>query len=54
MSSPQIKHDLQIKFGSEYGIEEEQAIIEVLHKGAPTSGTYCLQFEKAFAEYCQG
>ena len=28
MSNPKIKHDLQIKFGSEYGIEEEQAIIE--------------------------
>ncbi|WP_320178478.1 DegT/DnrJ/EryC1/StrS family aminotransferase [Roseovarius pacificus] len=52
MSSPEIKHDLFIQFGSEYGPEEEQALIEVLRKNAPTSGQACLQFEKDFAAYC--
>jgi len=52
MATPQIKYDLQIKFGSEYGPEEERAVLEVLRKGAPTSGNACIQFEKDFAEYC--
>lgn len=52
MSSPRIKFDLQIKFGSEYGAEEERAVLEVLRQGAPTSGDACIQFEKDFAEYC--
>ena len=52
MSSPKIKYDLEIKFGSEYGPEEEQAIAEVLRKNAPTSGEACIQFEKDFAAYC--
>lgn len=52
MSAPPIKHDLQIKFGSEYGPEEERAMLEVLRQGAPTSGDACLQFEKDFAAYC--
>src|SRR6516225_2602852 len=52
MSSPQIKFDLQIKYGSEYGPEEEQAVLEVLRQGAPTSGEACIQFEKDFAAYC--
>lgn len=52
MSSPTIKYDLQIKFGSEYGEEEERAILDVLHQGAPTSGKACIQFEKEFAAYC--
>ena len=50
--SPEIKHDLQIQFGTEYGAEEEQAIIEVLRKNAPTSGNACIQFENDFAAYC--
>jgi len=52
MSSPQIKFDLQIKYGSEYGAEEEQAVLEVLRQGAPTSGEACIQFERDFAAYC--
>ena len=52
MSSPQIKFDLQIKYGSEYGAEEERAVLEVLRQGAPTSGEACIQFEKEFAAYC--
>ena len=52
MSTPKLKYDLQIKYGSEYGPEEEQALIEVLRQGAPTSGEACIQFEKDFAAYC--
>ncbi len=47
-----IKFDLQIKFGTEYGPEEEKAILDVLRQGAPTSGDACIQFEKDFAAYC--
>jgi len=52
MGSPKIQHGLEIKFGSEYGPEEEQAAIKVIRQGAPTSGEACIQFEKNFAEYC--
>src|SRR5947208_9324602 len=52
MSIPKIQFDLQIKYGSEYGPEEERAVLEVLRQGAPTSGEACLQFEKDFAAYC--
>jgi perosamine synthetase len=52
MSSPEIKHDLFIKFGSEYGPEEERAVLNILHQNAPTSGDACIQFEKDFAAYC--
>jgi len=52
MNAPQIKFDLQIKYGSEYGPDEERAVLEVLRQGAPTSGEACIQFEKDFAAYC--
>jgi len=52
MSTPKIRFDLQIKYGSEYGAEEERAVLEVLRQGAPTSGEACIQFEKDFAAYC--
>src|SRR5438132_5187323 len=52
MSALKIKFDLQIKYGSEYGPEEERAVLEVLRQGAPTSGEACIQFERDFAAYC--
>ena len=52
MSAPKIKFDLQIKYGSEYGPDEERAVLDVLRQGAPTSGDACIQFEKEFAAYC--
>src|SRR5437867_9851524 len=52
MSAPQIKFDLQIKYGSEYGPEDEAALVAVLRQGAPTSGDACIRFEKEFAAYC--
>ncbi len=52
MSTPKIKFDLQIKYGSEYGEEEEKAVLQVLRQGAPTSGEACIEFEREFAAYC--
>lgn len=52
MNPPKIKFDLQIKYGSEYGPDEERAVLEVMRQGAPTSGEACIQFEKDFAAYC--
>ena len=52
MIKPEIKYDLQIKFGSEYGADEERAVIDVLRQGAPTSGVQCQEFEREFAAYC--
>jgi perosamine synthetase len=47
-----IKFELESKFGSQYGTEEDAAVLDVLHKNAPTSGEACVQFEKDFAAYC--
>lgn len=47
-----IQHELESKFGSIYGPEEEAAMLEVLRKNAPTSGDACVAFEQSFAEYC--
>ena len=52
MNAPSLKYDLQIKYGTEYGPEEERVLLEVLRQGAPTSGEACIQFERAFAAYC--
>jgi len=52
MGAPEIKYDLQIQFGNEYGPEDEHAAIEVLRKNAPTSGAACIRFEEEFAAYC--
>lgn len=46
------KDELVIRLGTEYGEEEERAVMETLRKGAPTSGEACIQFERDFAAYC--
>ncbi|MFT3700840.1 MAG: DegT/DnrJ/EryC1/StrS family aminotransferase [Agriterribacter sp.] len=46
-----IKFDLEIKFGTVYGKEEEEAVLKVLRNNAPTSGDECILFEKMYAEY---
>lgn len=46
-----IKYDLEIKFGTQYGKEEEEAVLRVLRNNAPTSGDECIAFEKMYAEY---
>jgi dTDP-4-amino-4,6-dideoxygalactose transaminase len=47
-----IRYELESKFGSTYGDDEERVIVDVLRKYAPTSGSASAQFEKEFAEYC--
>jgi dTDP-4-amino-4,6-dideoxygalactose transaminase len=46
-----IKYDLEIKFGTHYGKEEEEAVLRVLRNNAPTSGDECIAFERMYAEY---
>jgi len=52
MSTSELTRDLAIRFGNEYGPEEEAAAIEVLRRGAPTSDVACRRFEEEFAAYC--
>jgi perosamine synthetase len=52
VSTPEITRDLAIRFGNEYGAEEEEAVIAVLRRGAPTSDVACRKFEEEFAAYC--
>ena len=52
MATPKLQHDLAIQFGSEYGPEDEAAVLEVLRNNAPTSGNECIAFEQEFAAYC--
>ncbi|MBS1949222.1 MAG: DegT/DnrJ/EryC1/StrS family aminotransferase [Bacteroidetes bacterium] len=46
-----IKYGLEIKFGTQYGKEEEEAILRVIRNNAPTSGDECICFENNYAEY---
>jgi len=52
MSTSELTRDLAIRFGNEYGPEEEAAVLEVLRRGAPTSDVACRRFEEEFAAYC--
>ncbi len=47
-----VKFDLQTRFGSIYGDEEKQAMLECLANDAPTSDKKTEEFETAFAKYC--
>lgn len=47
-----IQSELESKFGSMYGADEEAAVLDVLRKHAPTSGEACARFEAEFAAYC--
>ena len=47
-----IRFQLESKLGTIYGTEEEEAVLDVIRKGAPTSGENCIRFERAYAEYC--
>ena len=46
-----VVRDLETRFGSIYGPEEEAAVIECLRRGAPTSGPEVAAFQREFAEY---
>ncbi len=51
-SFPHVKHDLQTRFGSIYGDEERQAVLDCLARDAPTSASGVVEFEKEFAAFC--
>ena len=44
-------YDLEIRFGTVYGTEEEEMVLRILREKAPTCSEYCLEFEKEFAKY---
>jgi perosamine synthetase len=48
---PEVVRDLQTRFGTIYGPEEEQAIIEVLRRDAPTAGPEVAAFQREFAAH---
>ncbi|MDR3738560.1 MAG: DegT/DnrJ/EryC1/StrS family aminotransferase [Terracidiphilus sp.] len=52
MSLPKAIHELEFGHGSRYGIEEQQALLEVLGAQAPSCGPRVRQFEEAFAQSC--
>ncbi len=52
MIKPEIKHDLEISYGTTYGYEEAIALLEVLNHLAPSCGEKVKQFETEFAAYC--
>ena len=52
MEKPSVKYELEIAYGNTYGKEEADALLEVLHAGAPSCGKKVKQFETAFAAYC--
>jgi len=48
---PEVVRDLQTRFGTIYGLDEEQAVIEVLRRDAPTNGPEVAAFQREFAAY---
>ncbi len=52
-TTPATVYELEFGHGSAYGKEEEEALLEVLHHSAPSCGPKVVEFETAFAEYCE-
>ena len=52
MKTPEVVHDLEIKFGNEYGPDEEQAAVDVIRASAPSCAKKVNEFEETFAAYC--
>jgi perosamine synthetase len=50
--SPQVKYELEIGYGTTYGLEEAQALIDCLQHLAPSCGKKVKQFEDEFAAMC--
>jgi perosamine synthetase len=51
MIKPVIKHELEVAYGTTYGFEEADALMEVLKNLAPSCGKKVKQFEDKFAQY---
>ena len=52
MGLPKAKFELEFSHGSTYGVEEKNAVLEVLEQNAPSCGAKVQEFEQAFAKYC--
>jgi len=52
MKLPRAIHELEFGHGSNYGPEEQEALLEVLRGGAPSCGPAVKRFEEEFATYC--
>jgi len=52
MEKVKIVHDLEVAYGTTYGLEEAVALMEVLQNNAPSCGKKVKEFEDAFASFC--
>jgi perosamine synthetase len=52
MQKPEIKHELEVAYGTIYGFEEAAALLEVLKNLGPSCGKKVKQFEDEFSKYC--
>jgi len=52
MVKPKIMHELEVAYGTTYGVEEAAALMEVLKNLAPSCGRKGKQFEDELAQYC--
>lgn len=52
MIKPKIKYDLEVAYGTTYGFEEAEALMDCLKNLAPSCGKKVKQFEDEFANYC--
>jgi perosamine synthetase len=52
LTLPKAIHELEFGHGSCYGMEEQEAVLEVMRAGAPSCGPWVKRFEEEFAGYC--
>jgi perosamine synthetase len=52
MIKPKVVHELEVAYGTIYGLEEAVAVLETLKNRAPSCGKKVKQFEEEFARYC--
>lgn len=52
MKKQEVKYELEVANGSVYGLEEANALMQVLQDGAPSCGKKVKEFEDSFANFC--
>src|SRR5580698_10860698 len=52
MRLPKAVVELEFRQGAVHGVEEREALLEILIAGAPSCGAAVKRFEEAFAEFC--